>query len=589
MSIEDKTLQQNLKFYVLSFSFALFALSFALNCFAKEITILYTGETHAMLYPCNCPIEPDGGIARRAALIKQLRKDNPDSLLLDSGGFFAGGLTDEYTQNTQMDMQRTNVNLKAMELMQYDAVTIGDDEFNFGKEFLLDNITKAKAKMPVLSSNIQSEQFRPYLIKEIAGIKIGIIGVTTLYAQQKAGEVKFIEPKSAVKQAVQELKKKGADIIILLSHLGESEDLKLIREIEGIDILILGHSRSKEESTQKLDSTIILRPSWQGRRLGKLSLSVTDKKISGYKHEELRLSDKISDDPEILAILPRCFSDNNCRKEGLIGKCEGAGSLKASCAFSEAAKVSLLVILPKLCATCNPSESINFLKKSFPGLVVSYLYYPDPKADNIIRDFEVKGLPVYLLGKEAEKENGFDALKENLIIKGDYCMLKPQFIGFSYFLNRKNIKGKFDLFASLFDKNAVELLRVMRKFNPAIHFLATEQQDAFDAVKGVLEVEEYLRSVCVQKYYPESFWDYITCRAKNINTSWWEDCAEKLDLNKIKICSRSQEGKSLLKENISLNKELEIMFGPVYLLDNQEIFGSKGVPTEEELKQILKN
>jgi len=587
MSIEDKTLQQNLKFYVLSFSFALFALSFALNCFAKEITILYTGETHAMLYPCNCPIEPDGGVARRATLIKQLRKDNPDSLLLDSGGFFAGGLMDEYTQNTQLDTQRSSVNLKAMELMQYDAVSIGDDEFNFGKEFLLANL--AKSKIPILSCNIQSESFRPYLIEEIAGTKIGIIGVTTLYAQQKAGGLKFIEPKLAVKQTVQELKRKGVNVIVLLSHLGESDDLKLIKEIEGIDILILGHSRSKEESSQKLGSTIILRPSWQGRRLGKLSLTITDKKITDYKTDELRLSDNISDDPEILAILPRCFSDTNCRKEGLIGKCEDPGSLNARCTFSEVAKVKLLVILSKQCVTCNPGEAIKFLKKSFPGLVVSYLNYPDPKADNLIRDLAVKGLPVYLLGKEAEKENGFDALKENLEVKGDYYMLKPQFIGLSYFLDRKRIKGKFDLFVSLFDKNAVELLGVMRKFNPAIHFLATEQQDGFDAAKGNLEVEEYLRSVCVQKYYPESFWDYITCRAKNINTSWWEDCAGKLDTNQIKTCSRSQEGKSLLKENISLNKELEIMFGPAYLLDNQEIFGSKGVPTEEELRQILKD
>jgi hypothetical protein len=587
MSTEDRTLQQNLKFYVLSFSFALFALSFALNCFAKEITILYTGETHAMLYPCNCPIEPDGGIARRAALIKQLRKDNTDSLFLDSGGFFAGGLMDEYTQNTQLDTQRTSVNLKAMELMQYDAVSIGDDEFNFGKEFLLENMTKTK--VPFLSCNIQSEQFKPYLIKEIAGTKIGIIGVTTLYAQQKAGGLKFIEPKLAIKQVVQDLKSKGANIIILLSHLGESDDLKLIKEIEGIDILILGHSRSKEESSQKVGSTIILRPSWQGRRLGKLSLTITDKKITDYRLEELRLSDKISDDPEILSILPRCFSDTNCHKEGLVGKCEEPGSLRARCTFNEVAAVNLLIIMPKVCITCDPEGVINFLKKSFPGLVVSYLYYPDTKTNNLIRDFAIKGLPVYLLGKEAEKENGFDALKENLEIKGDYYMLKPRFGGFSYFLDRKKIKGKLDLFLSLYGKDTPELLRVTKKFNPTIHFLAVEQKDGFDAAKGVLEVEEHLRSVCVQKYYPESFWDYISCRGKNINSSWWEDCVEKLDTNKIKICSRSEEGKSLLKENISLNKELEIMFGPTYLLDNQEIFATKGVPTEEELKQILKD
>lgn len=191
------------------------------NISAQEITILYSGETHAMLYPCNCPKEPDGGVARRATLIKQLRRNNPNTLVLDSGGFFAGGLQDEYTQNTALDTQRTLVNLKAMELMKYDAVDIGDDEFNFGTELLEENM--AKTNLPFLSCNISDAGrkpalFRPYIIKKISGTKIGIIGVTSLLAMQKASGFKFIEPRLAVKQAVSELKKNNTDIIILLSH-----------------------------------------------------------------------------------------------------------------------------------------------------------------------------------------------------------------------------------------------------------------------------------------------------------------------------------------------------------------------------------
>ena len=57
---------------------------------------------------------------------------------------------------------------------------------------------------------------------------------------------------------------------------------------------------------------------------------------------------------------------------------------------------------------------------------------------------------------------------------------------------------------------------------------------------------------------------------------------------KIKSCARGEEGKALLKENISLNKELQVMFGPAYLLDNQEIFGTQGVPPKEDFRKILK-
>ncbi|HOU37205.1 MAG TPA: hypothetical protein PK562_08060, partial [Candidatus Omnitrophota bacterium] len=64
----------------------------AMPAYAAEVTLLYTGETHAMLYPCSCPLEVDGGVARRATLVKDIRKSSPNVVLVDSGAFFAGGL-----------------------------------------------------------------------------------------------------------------------------------------------------------------------------------------------------------------------------------------------------------------------------------------------------------------------------------------------------------------------------------------------------------------------------------------------------------------------------------------------------------------
>lgn len=566
--------------------FAICALLFVIApLFAEEITILYTGETHAMLYPCNCPKEPDGGVSRRASLIKELRKNNPNTLLLDSGGFFAGGLMDEYTQNTQLDMQRTLVNLKAIELMGYDALNIGDDEFNFGRDFFEEHIGKAKSRF--ISSNLQSAKVSPYFIKEVAGVKIGIIGITPLFASQKAAGLKIIEPKIALKETIKELKRQKVDIIILLSHQGENEDLNLIKDSAGVDILIIGHSRSREEPFVKIGSTLVVRPSWQGRRLGKISLALKDNKIADYRIEELRLSDKISDDADILSILPRCFSDVNCKKDGLPGTCQEEGSPNARCAFAEAAKVSLSIITPKSCAVCDTQKVTDYLKAQFPGLVISYLYYPDAKTNKMLGDLQIKGLPAYLLGKEAEKEKGFDNLKENLEVKNGFYTLKPQFSGIAYFWEREKIKGKLDLFISLYDKDSAALLDTIKEFNPAVHFLAAEQAGKFEAAKGVAEVEDCLRAVCIQKYYVQKFWDYISCRAKNSNSSWWEDCAEGLGINKIKSCARGPQGLELLKENIALNKELQVMSGPTYLLDNREVFGTKGPPPKEGFRKLL--
>ncbi len=556
--------------------------------YAKEITVIYTGSTHAMIYPCDCPFEPDGGVARRAALIKRLKKDYPEGLLvLDSGSFFAGGLSDDYTQNTQLDSKRTVINLKAMELMQYDAVNIGDDEFNFGRDFLQENI--AKVNPAFLSCNVKADKVLPYIIKEVSGVKIGIVGVTPLSARQKAAGLEFIEPKAAVTSAIAELRKKGAGIIILLSRLSEGEDLNLINDIKGIDIIIAGYSRSKkEDSSRKVGNTVILRPFWQGKILGKASFTIEANKVMGYKLQELRLSDKVPDDPDILSILPACFSDINCKRQGYTGVCQNAGGIDARCLFSEANKIKLLIITPKDCEVCDTETTVNFLKRQFPGLSVSYLYYPGKLADKRIKNLAISGLPAYLLGKEIEKEKNFAGLKEKVELKNDFYILKPQFSGTAYFLDRQKIKGRLDLFISLYDKNTPQLLEAIKGLDPDIHFLAAEQEGKFDAMGGRIEIEEYLRAVCVKKYYPQNFLGYISCRSKNTETCWWEDCLANIDSDKIKVCAKASEGSSLLRENTSLNKELRVMFGPAYLLDNQKIFSTKGVPTKEGLEKILK-
>lgn len=569
---------------VLGLSFCMLGLAF--NCYAKEIAIFYTGSTHAMLYQCSCPVEPDGGLARRATLIKELRKKYPDSLLLDSGAYFAGGQLDEYTLNTELDMRRTEVNLKAMELMKYDALGISPDEFNFGAQFFKDS--SAKLKLNFVSSNINAPSASPYIIKDLSGAKVGIVGVSPEVIKRKAADINVSDPKEAVASAVGALKAKGVNIIVLLSSLSEQEDAALIESVPGIDVLIEGRGRSKEEPFVKKGNTIILRPSWQARKLGKAVLTLKDNKITGQKVEQLRLSSKVQDDRAILSTIPRCFSGGDCKKEGVNGECLNPGELGARCEFAKTGKVQLFVITEKDCITCSPQIVADSLKKQFPGIEAVYLDRRDKKAENMLKNFGITGLPAYLLGKEIEKEKNFDLLKSGVDLRGDYYLIKPQASGVAFFTDRERIKGRLDLFISLYDKDSAGVLQAVREFNPQVHFLATYEEGNFDAKNDNIEVEEYRRGVCVQRYYPQEYWNYIACRAKNIGSSWWEDCLSNLDSSRIKSCARSGESEELLRKNIGLNKELGIMFGPTYLLDNQEVFSSKGAPSREELKKIIK-
>lgn len=552
---------------------------------AEEITILFSGDTHAMLYPCNCPKEPDGGIARRATLIAQLRKNDPELLLFDCGAFFAGGLLDEYTQNTDLDKLRTAVNLEAMRLMKYDTAVVSADEFNFGRLFLEESIKKAGFSF--LSSDIESDLVKPYTIKEIKGIKVGIIGLTGSSAAGKSGGMKFTAASEAVKKTAEALKIKGADIVILVNQGQEEESLALAKNSSDIDILICSGAAGKTESIVKRDNILITRPSWQARRLGKLSLTVDDGKIIAYNLEELRLSDQLKDDPAIQKVLPACFSDADCKKEGLIGACSNAGTLEAKCLYSQPKKIASWVIVPEDCRVCKTEPVISFLKKQFPGLDIAYLHYPGQEAEKIIKDTGIKFLPAYLLSRDIDSQAGFAQIKNDVEEKNDYYLLSPRISGIAYFLDREKIEGRLDLFISLHAKDTAVLLDQIKSARPALHFLAVKQGNGFEALRGNPEVEEYLRCVCAQKHYPDKFWDYLSCRAKNIGSSWWEDCAGDFNIEKMRSCARSAEGVSLLEENISLNKELQIMLGPTYLLDNQQIFSSNGVPSKEELDRIL--
>ncbi|MCX5699521.1 MAG: hypothetical protein NTX01_07470 [Candidatus Omnitrophica bacterium] len=578
-------------FWFLSFLVLQF-FSFTVFVYAKEVTILYTGQTHAMLYPCSCPIQQDGGIGRRATQLKQLRKKYTGLLLLDCGNFTAGGQMDEYTQNIQLDMRRSEVNYKALELMRYDAVGIGPDEFNFGREFFLKNAKKTNPAY--LSANLNTDKVVPYLIKDSNGVKVAIIGLTGLSANQKAEGLKISAP-SQISELVSRLKNTGAQVLILLSTQGESEDLKLISKVKGIDIIFIGNNPQKEEVLTKIDETFFLRPAWQGRKLGKLTLKIQDGKLSDCKVDELPLSDKLNDAPDIAAILPRCYSDVNCKEKGLAGICQNPGALNSSCLFAKPNKVNLFIINVKDCVTCNTEPVISFLKKKFPGLTVKTLDYPGPVrsgtsngAQKMIKDLSLQVLPAYIFPKSIEKEDNFESIKNDLQLIDDFYVFKPQASGISYFLNQKAKPGNFDLFFSIFEKDAALLLTTVKEFNPGLHFLTVEKNAGFDAQNGLPEVEEYLRSVCVRKYYPEKFWDYLICRSENIRSGYWEDCLSGVDASRVKTCARGAEGINLLRENTSLNKQLQISSGPSYLLDNQEIFSSRMVPPKEKLRKILK-
>jgi hypothetical protein len=558
---------------------------FGAKAFAEDFTIVLVGQTHAMLYPCNCPIEPDGGIARRATLIQQLRKTNPNVLVLDSGAFFAGGKMDQGSLGESLDKTRTMIHLKAMELMKYDALVLSQDEFNFGKEFLDNGISQTR--IPFLSANIEGVKAAPYIIKKFGKTQVGVIGLIDPIIKGKISGVNILPAGEALKKAIGQLSGRKVDVIVLVSGLSEDDNRAMLKDNPEINVLIEGSKFSKEKVSSNVGPVLVLAPRWEGRRLVVVTFSMKDNVPEVKNIEDPRVSSKVADDKQALSLLPGCFSDGNCRKEGMIGTCVNPGTDKAVCQFKEAPKVALTVISKPDCRTCNSAAMVASLKKELPGLSVDTVIYPGERADKLIKELSLKFLPVYLLDKSIEKEAMFEKMKPSLEAKGGYYAINPQVAGFGYFLNRNKLPERVDVFLSLFNKDSGELLENLKEFTPEVHFLANEDGDGFASANGRLETEEYLRAVCVKKYYPGFFYNYIICRGRNPDSSWWDECLQDLDLSEVKTCATGSEGKKLLKDNISLNRELDIGGGPTYLLENQEIFGTVKVPSKEEFRKTL--
>nr|MBP7560849.1 hypothetical protein [Armatimonadota bacterium] len=148
----------------------------------KDITIVYTGETHSLVTPCECVVSKDGGIARRAHALDRVRRDGfTPTLVLDAGGQFGGTAYDEYTEGPVVDRERTEVHLAACADMGYAAYAVGDEELQWGPEFLRRAAEIGAA--PFLSANMGEQPaaasgVERYLITEVGGVSIGVTAAT---------------------------------------------------------------------------------------------------------------------------------------------------------------------------------------------------------------------------------------------------------------------------------------------------------------------------------------------------------------------------------------------------------------------------
>lgn len=294
--------------------------------FAKEtvIKILHTNDTHAR-------VEDDGksiiGFAKLAGYVQEEKKEG-NLLVLDAGDMFQGLPFANLAQGKSI--------IDIANAVGYDAMTLGNHEFDYGTPNILEIISKLN--YPVIASNFTKDEENvvdSYIVKEFDGVKVGIFGMATEETAFKSHPkntegYKFEDMIQAAQENVQLLKdKEKVDVVIMLAHLGLDEgdytsDL-VAKQVEGIDLIIDGHSHTKLENGRQVGNTLIVSTGEYFSNVGEVELVVDpDEDKVSVKASLLGYEDfaDVTPDQTVLDAIEAVKLEQNALLSQVVGKTE---------------------------------------------------------------------------------------------------------------------------------------------------------------------------------------------------------------------------------------------------------------------------
>lgn len=267
---------------------------------ADKLVLVSTSDVKGKTTPCGCSI-PKGGLSRRAGFTDSLRKVHPNVLLVDAGGFFpdAKGERDDAPFMTE-----------AMHDLGIAAAGLGDRELMFGRAFLLAALERAP--VPVTCANLWDKTpgqprrplAKPSLLVKAGKQKVGFFGLIAPTASlgPSADSLETSDPAEAATKAVAELRKQGANVIVLLSSLGRIETEDLVVAVPGIDVAIAGRNVPLLQRSREIDNTTVVFGGEQGQYVGVTELGLDAKgRIVSRTSGAWMLGPDVADQPAMLA------------------------------------------------------------------------------------------------------------------------------------------------------------------------------------------------------------------------------------------------------------------------------------------------
>lgn len=286
----------------------------------KHLVITHTNDTHARVKEGKYA---GMGLAKVATKVKELRENNKNVLALDAGDTFHG--------QTIASLVKGESIAKIMNTIGYDAMAPGNHDFNYGQERLveLDGITE----FPILAANVVKEDgstlLTPYIVKELDGIKVGIFGLATPETAYKSHPkntegLTFKDSVEVAKEMVKELEGK-TDIIVALTHLGvEGNDtsVNVAENVEGIDLIVDGHSHTTLPNGKKVNDTLIVQTGEYDKNLGIVNIAMKAGEIAYIDAGLLTKKEaaSLTEDEELVKVVEGIQKENEKITSVIVGK-----------------------------------------------------------------------------------------------------------------------------------------------------------------------------------------------------------------------------------------------------------------------------
>jgi 2',3'-cyclic-nucleotide 2'-phosphodiesterase (5'-nucleotidase family) len=296
-----------------------------------QIVVLGTTDLHGNLFPVDYYTDKadNRGLAKIATIIKSVRKENANVLLIDSGDVIQGTPLQYY--HNKKNNKPPDPMMSAMNALHYDAMTVGNHEYNFGLKVL--EKARVEAQFPWLSANTYNRgtgqtHYKPYIVKEVAGVRIGILGLTTPGIPNWENlpnyeGLEFHEPLSEAKKWVPLLRnQEHADVVVVAMHMGLEEDLRtgeinpgqvqneneaiaIAKQVPGVDLIFMGHTH-REVPSLYINGVLLTQANYWGKHLARADLYLDNDgnkwRIYARSARTIPVDDKVDADQELLKI-----------------------------------------------------------------------------------------------------------------------------------------------------------------------------------------------------------------------------------------------------------------------------------------------